>query len=174
MRSSSYTSQHHLYWESCPGTFSRLRHPRSHCGLRGLRLGCFHLPTDVELWVDMARLCIGNSSLQLSVPVQHGMVGIHVPIGRLCGEHDGTGSRIGLDVFQSLRNSWLIPVRSFDHQLILFFLKVLSAAVLLLWALVASRTAVGAWRGNLFFAPCLQNLILKENGEETNAAQHQA
>jgi hypothetical protein len=40
-------------------------------------------------------------------------------------------------------------------------MQVLSTAVLLLWALVASQTAMGAWRGNLFFAPCLQNLTLK-------------
>ncbi|KAJ5197741.1 uncharacterized protein N7498_006858 [Penicillium cinerascens] len=52
-------------------------------------------------------------------------------------------------------------------ELNLMFFKVfgtvLSAAVLLLWALVVSRTAMGAWHGNLFFAPCLQNLTLKED-----------
>ncbi|CAG8267591.1 unnamed protein product [Penicillium salamii] len=51
-------------------------------------------------------------------------------------------------------------------QMDLMFFKVfgtiLSAAVLLLWILVTSRTALGAWRGTLFHAPCLQNLVFKE------------
>ncbi|KAJ5924244.1 hypothetical protein N7466_008431 [Penicillium verhagenii] len=55
-------------------------------------------------------------------------------------------------------------------ELDLMFFKVfgtiLSTAVLLLWVLVASRTALGAWRGTLFYAPCLQNLGLKEDETE--------
>ncbi|XHG05696.1 hypothetical protein AWENTII_008911 [Aspergillus wentii] len=39
---------------------------------------------------------------------------------------------------------------------------ILSAAVLLLWTVVAIRTADGGWRGTLFYAPCLQNLKTKE------------
>ncbi|CAG7934087.1 unnamed protein product [Penicillium olsonii] len=42
------------------------------------------------------------------------------------------------------------------------FGTILSGAVLLLWVLVTSRTALGAWRGTLFHAPCLQNLVFKE------------
>ncbi|KAJ5119213.1 hypothetical protein N7526_010850 [Penicillium atrosanguineum] len=60
-------------------------------------------------------------------------------------------------------------------ELDLMFFKVfgtlLSTVVLFLWALVVSRTAMGAWRGNLFFAPCLQNLTLKE--DETNPDKHE-
>ncbi|OQD89520.1 hypothetical protein PENANT_c002G03865 [Penicillium antarcticum] len=55
-------------------------------------------------------------------------------------------------------------------ELDLMFFKVfgtvLSGAVLLLWSVVASRTAHGAWRGTLFSAPCLRNLVLKEEGGE--------
>ncbi|CEJ57504.1 Putative C4-dicarboxylate transporter/malic acid transport protein [Penicillium brasilianum] len=61
-----------------------------------------------------------------------------------------------------------------DLMFFKIFGTILSTAVLLLWALVASRTAVGAWRGNLFFAPCLQNLTLKEEDGETDGAQHRA
>ncbi|KAJ6014219.1 hypothetical protein N7540_008810 [Penicillium herquei] len=46
------------------------------------------------------------------------------------------------------------------------FGTVLSGVVFLLWALVASRTALGAWRGDLFYAPCLQNLSLKDSETE--------
>ncbi|KAJ5083221.1 hypothetical protein N7456_012648 [Penicillium angulare] len=57
-------------------------------------------------------------------------------------------------------------------ELDLMFFKVfgtiLSGAVLLLWALVVSHTVLGAWRGSLFYAPCLQNLSLKE--DETSEA----
>ena len=45
---------------------------------------------------------------------------------------------------------------------------------LLLWMLVASRTAHGAWRGTLFYAPCLQNLALKEEGAERGGDWHRA
>ncbi|KAJ5849499.1 hypothetical protein N7455_009355 [Penicillium solitum] len=60
----------------------------------------------------------------------------------------------------------------------IIFFKVLgttlSGFVLLLWMLVASRTAHGAWRGTLFYAPCLQNLALKEEGTERDADRHRA
>ncbi|KAJ5347416.1 uncharacterized protein N7506_000669 [Penicillium brevicompactum] len=42
------------------------------------------------------------------------------------------------------------------------FGTILSGAVVLLWILVTSRTAHGAWHGTLFHAPCLQNLAFKE------------
>lgn len=42
--------------------------------------------------------------------------------------------------------------------------QVFSVAVILLWCLVAVRTAKGAWTGKLFFAPCLANL--KKDGED--------
>ncbi|KAJ6034067.1 uncharacterized protein N7446_007636 [Penicillium canescens] len=61
-------------------------------------------------------------------------------------------------------------------ELDLMFFKVfgtaLSGAVLLLWTVVASRTAYGAWRGTLFCAPCLQNLALKEEGAERDDDRH--
>ncbi|KAJ5732264.1 hypothetical protein N7493_003745 [Penicillium malachiteum] len=47
------------------------------------------------------------------------------------------------------------------------FGTVLSGVVILLWALVASRTALGAWRGDLFYAPCLQNLSPSLKDSET-------
>lgn len=42
--------------------------------------------------------------------------------------------------------------------------QIFSVAVILLWCLVAARTARGAWSGKLFFAPCLANL--KKDGED--------
>lgn len=51
-------------------------------------------------------------------------------------------------------------------HLLTLHLKTLSGAVVLLWMLVASGTAHGAWRGSLFHAPCLQNLTSKEEGAE--------
>ncbi|KAJ5815793.1 hypothetical protein N7447_008026 [Penicillium robsamsonii] len=60
----------------------------------------------------------------------------------------------------------------------IMFFKVLgtafSGAVLLLWMLVASRTANGAWHGTLFYAPCLQNLASKGEGAERDQDQHRA
>lgn len=50
--------------------------------------------------------------------------------------------------------------------------QILSAAVLLLWALVISRTAIGAWHGKLFHAPCLQNLTFKEEDETDGNNDH--
>jgi hypothetical protein len=35
------------------------------------------------------------------------------------------------------------------------FGALLVAALTVMWLVVASRTAVGAWRGELFVAPCL-------------------
>lgn len=35
---------------------------------------------------------------------------------------------------------------------------------MILWVVVAARTALGAWRGTLFYAPCLRNL--KEKDED--------
>jgi tellurite resistance protein TehA-like permease len=43
---------------------------------------------------------------------------------------------------------------------------VFSAAVVLLWIVVAVGTARGAWSGKLFFAPCLGNLKRKKEEEE--------
>lgn len=45
--------------------------------------------------------------------------------------------------------------------------EIFSVAVILLWCLVAARTARGAWSGKLFFAPCLANL--KKDGELAEA-----
>ncbi|GES61286.1 C4-dicarboxylate transporter/malic acid transport protein [Aspergillus terreus] len=42
---------------------------------------------------------------------------------------------------------------------------IFGAAVILLYLVVAGRTIEGAWRGTLFYAPCLQNL--KEKQEDT-------
>lgn len=62
----------------------------------------------MELWVNMARFCIRDGALQLAFPVQHGMVGIHVPVRRLRGQHNGTGRGTGRDVLQGLWNGMLI------------------------------------------------------------------
>lgn len=36
------------------------------------------------------------------------------------------------------------------------------------WMVVAARTARGAWHGNLFYAPCLQNLKEKVDDEDVS------
>lgn len=56
----------------------------------------------------MACFCIRDGALQLAFPVQHGMVGIHVSVGRLRGQHNGTGRGTGPDVLQGLWNGMLI------------------------------------------------------------------
>ncbi|KAJ5894931.1 hypothetical protein N7495_006622 [Penicillium taxi] len=53
----------------------------------------------------------------------------------------------------------------FDMMFFKVFGTVLSTAVLLLWVLVGTNTLLGAWRGNLFYAPCLKNLTFKDNLE---------
>lgn len=53
-------------------------------------------------------------------------------------------------------------------------MQILSTVVLLLWALVAFHTAQGAWRGNLFYAPCLQNLTIKNEDDGSEGDQHRA
>ncbi len=40
--------------------------------------------------------------------------------------------------------------------------QILSAAVVLLWIVVASRTVVLAYKGSLFVAPCLKDVKEKE------------
>lgn len=54
------------------------------------------------------------------------------------------------------------------EQLPSLFFRVLGTifgvAVVLLWILIASRTAQGAWRGHLFNAPCLAKLKKQEPG----------
>lgn len=35
---------------------------------------------------------------------------------------------------------------------------IFAVAVICLWVVVAAGTARGAWRGHLFYAPCLRNL----------------
>lgn len=56
------------------------------------------------------------------------------------------------------------------EQLPSLFFRVLGTifgvAVILLWILIASRTAQGAWKGHLFNAPCLAKL--KKEGPERN------
>jgi hypothetical protein len=54
----------------------------------------------------------------------------------------------------------------FGKEMPSLFFKVLgtigAVAVVLLWIVVACGTARGAWRGHLFYAPCLKNLKPKE------------
>ena len=45
----------------------------------------------------------------------------------------------------------------------LIAMQIFSSAVMILWVVVAARTTSGAWRGTLFYAPCLRNL--KEKGK---------
>ncbi|KAB8077286.1 voltage-dependent anion channel [Aspergillus leporis] len=51
---------------------------------------------------------------------------------------------------------------------------ILSGAMILLWLVVATRTAHGAWHGALFYAPCLQNLKEKIEDKQDEATNDQA
>ena len=55
------------------------------------------------------------------------------------------------------------------EQLPSLFFRILGTifgvAVVLLWILIASRTAQGAWRGHLFNAPCLAQLKKRQHAE---------
>jgi hypothetical protein len=51
------------------------------------------------------------------------------------------------------------------------FGTILSVAVILLWCVVATGTAKGAWSGDLFYAVCLKNLPPKTgNGDAKTGA----
>lgn len=50
--------------------------------------------------------------------------------------------------------------------------QILSGAVCLLYLVVAARTLRGAWKGSLFFAPCLQNLKIKD--DDSDVARREA
>jgi tellurite resistance protein TehA-like permease len=56
---------------------------------------------------------------------------------------------------------YAVATTTIANELPLLFFKVLgtvfSIAVILLWIVVASGTALKAWTGKLFFAPCLQD-----------------
>jgi tellurite resistance protein TehA-like permease len=51
---------------------------------------------------------------------------------------------------------------------------IFSAAVVLLWILVAAGTVKGAWSGKLFFAPCLAHLKNEEEESVKDAAANKA
>ena len=75
---------------------------------------------------------------------------------------------------------YAISTIQFGIEMPSLFFKVLgtiiAVAVVLLWIVVAAGTARGAWRGHLFYAPCLKNLkrdedlqVSKGNSESENA-----
>ena len=57
---------------------------------------------------------------------------------------------LGVYALATLRLAQLVPVTAFA-----VFGSVLVAALALLWLVVGALTARGAWRGELFVAPCL-------------------
>lgn len=64
------------------------------------------------------------------------------------------------------------------EQLPSLFFRVLGTifgvAVILLWILIASRTAQGAWKGHLFNAPCLAKLKKEEpQGDPVDSAEEE-
>ena len=66
-----------------------------------------------------------------------------------------------------------ISTITFGTQMPSLFFRVLgtifAVSVVLLWIVVAAGTARGAWRGNLFYAPCLNNLKKQhQNSPEAN------
>ncbi|KAH1497588.1 hypothetical protein KXX57_003636 [Aspergillus fumigatus] len=65
----------------------------------------------------------------------------------------------------------LLLGQQLDLMFFRIFGMILSVAVVLLWLVVAARTVHGAWRGSLFYAPCLQNLKNKEDPAEAPIRQ---
>ncbi|KIW86800.1 uncharacterized protein Z519_12586 [Cladophialophora bantiana CBS 173.52] len=65
---------------------------------------------------------------------------------------------------------YAISTMTFGVEMPSMFFKVLgtvfSIAVILLWCVVATGTAKGAWAGQLFYAPCLKNLPPPKDGAE--------
>ncbi|KAI9701664.1 MAG: hypothetical protein M1820_006435 [Bogoriella megaspora] len=65
---------------------------------------------------------------------------------------------------------YAISTMEFGNEMSSLFFKVLgtilTAAVVLLWIVVAANTARGAWNGRLFYAPCLANLSKEKAGPE--------
>jgi len=49
---------------------------------------------------------------------------------------------------------------------------VFSAAVVIFWIVVATGTAMGAWSGRLFYAPCLANLKSKDETVDNKAVSN--
>ncbi|KAJ5286574.1 hypothetical protein N7524_001880 [Penicillium chrysogenum] len=96
------------------------------------------------IWLVFALATVLHTS---PFPFNMGWWGVYIPTWGVCREHYGVGLEMDIMFFKVLGTT-------------------LSGAVMLLWMLVASRTAHGAWRGSLFHAPCLQNLTSKEEGAE--------
>lgn len=102
-----------------------------------------------------------------------GWWGFTFPLGVYAANTMELGIEMDIMFFKALGT--VCSVFPFSSLLLLtLHLKTLSGFVLLLWLVVASRTAHGAWRGTLFYAPCLQNLVLKEEGDERDRDQHRA
>jgi hypothetical protein len=124
---------------------------------------------NVGIWARVAVLRSSKYQPQ-SIPVQHGMVGIHVPSGGVYNLHDDDGKRITFYFFQSARDSMHFPLHSrFSHPKTDFLKRqVFSTAVTLLWIMVACGTIKRAYTGDMFFAPCLKDLEGKEAQAELN------
>lgn len=122
------------------------------------------------IWFVFALATVLHSS---PFPFNMGWWGFTFPLGVYAANTMELGIEMDIMFFKALGT--VCSVFPFSSLLLLtLHLKTLSGFVLLLWLVVASRTAHGAWRGTLFYAPCLQNLVLKEEGDERDRDQHRA
>jgi len=126
------------------------------------------------IWLVFALATVLHSS---PFPFNMGWWGFTFPLGVYAANTMELGIEMDLiffKVFGTVCISYLIAYKDASGANVVSYLKILSGAVLLLWILVSSRTAHGAWRGTLFNAPCLQNLTFKEEGAERDADRHRA
>lgn len=112
------------------------------------------------IWLVFALATVLYSS---PFPFNMGWWGFTFPLGVYAANTIELGVEMDIIFFKVFGTVCLFSVLQ-NESLLILHPKTLSGFVLLLWMLVASRTAHGAWRGTLFYAPCLQNLALKEEG----------
>lgn len=93
------------------GALKKLQHPAP-CS-RGYRICLWNLriPAHVGVRDHLASLCTGNDIRQLSFPLQHGLVGIHIPARRVRSKHHATGQGAGSHLFPDLWDGELTPLQ---------------------------------------------------------------
>lgn len=91
-RPTTHYRQYYLYGKGGSRAAGGFIYSRPNRRTYGICVRYFYLPTHVEFRLDLACFRVCDRSAQLSISLQHGLVGVHVSIGSLCSQHDGAGS----------------------------------------------------------------------------------